>query len=194
MNEYRETNRGWIEVVCGPMFSGKSEELIRRLRRAQIARLGVLAFKPRIDNRYSEDSIASHSEQLIPCIQIEKVSEIMDHIRPDTEVVGIDEVQFLGPEALDVCRDLSARGIRVICAGLDMDYRARPWPPLPELLAIAEYITKMAAICMVCGNPASRTQRKVLGGDLVLIGSQDSYEARCRRCHTVDEGVQTEIF
>jgi thymidine kinase len=178
------------------MFSGKSEELIRRLRRAQFARQELVAFKPRLDNRYSEDNIASHSQQQIPCIQIDEASEIQEHLKPDTQVVGIDEVQFLGPDVVPIVEELAARGLRVICAGLDQDYRGLPWYPMPELLARAEYIEKTLAICVVCGNPANRTQRKVLSGDLVLIGSQDSYEARCRNCHTVpeEEGVQTEMF
>ena len=184
---------GWIEAITGCMFSGKSEELIRRLRRARIARQRVLAFKPRIDDRYAEDFIASHSEQQVPCVQIDRAEEVLEHVRPDTEVVGIDEAQFLGPGLVGVCQGLADRGVRVIVAALDQDYRGVPWAPVPDLLAGAEYVTKVLAICMVCGAPASRTQRKVAGGDRVLIGSDDTYEARCRRCHTVDEGEQTEL-
>jgi thymidine kinase len=185
---------GWIEVICGSMFSGKSEELIRRLRRAQIARQHVIAFKPRIDKRYDCGiAITSHSQQQVECIPIDEAEEILQHLDNETEVVGIDEVQFLGPGVVPVVEHLASRGVRVICAGLDQDYRGLPWYPMPELLARAEYIEKTLAICMVCGNPANRTQRKVMNEDLVLIGSTDVYEARCRACHTVpeEEGEQT---
>jgi thymidine kinase len=194
MNIVKQPNCGWIEVICGSMFSGKSEELIKRLRRAQIARLEVVAFKPRLDDRYSVNHIASHSQQQIPCLLIEKAEEILQHIKPDTEVVGIDEVQFFGTPIVRVCEELANRGLRVICAGLDQDYRGQPWDPMPELLARAEYIEKTLAICVVCGNPANRTQRKVTGGQRVLIGSIDAYEARCRRCHTVDDIIQPNLF
>ncbi len=176
------------------MFSGKSEELIRRLRRAQIARQSVIAFKPRIDDRYAEEHIASHSAQQVPCVLIDRAQEILDHLTPDTQVVGIDEAQFLGDQLVPVCQTLANRGIRVIAAALDQDYRGVPWQPIPELMAAAEYVTKALAICMVCGGPASRTQRKVVGGGRVLIGSGDAYEARCRMCHTVDEVEQTEFL
>lgn len=194
MNIVKQPNLGWIEVICGSMFSGKSEELIRRLRRAQIARQEVIAFKPRIDDRYAVDYIASHSKQQIPCVQIEKAAEIYQFIKPETQVVGIDEVQFFGDAVIDVCQDLAGRGMRVICAGLDQDYRGRPWHPVPELMALAEYVQKTLAICVVCGNPANRTQRKVQSGELVLIGAGDAYEPRCRNCHTVEEPEQTELF
>ena len=176
------------------MFSGKSEELIRRLRRARIARQNVVAFKPRIDDRYAEDLIASHSAQQINCVLVDRAGDIPAHLPPDTEVVGIDEAQFLGDGLVDLCQQLAGRGIRVIVAALDQDYRGRPWQPIPELLAVAEYVTKTLAICMVCGAPASRTQRKVVSGDLVLIGSTDSYEARCRQCHTQPDQEQPELF
>lgn len=185
---------GWLEVVCGPMFSGKSEELIRRLRRARIARQEVMAFKPRIDNRYADAQIASHSQQVIECVQVDRATDIMTHLKFNTEVVGIDEVQFLGDEVVPLVQRLADRGLRIICAGLDMDYRGVPWEPVPQLMALAEYVQKTLAICMVCGNPASRTQRKVAEGGLVLIGASESYEARCRRCHTVDEQEQTLMF
>lgn len=194
MNIVQNPNCGWIEVICGSMFSGKSEELIRRLRRAQIARQDVVAFKPRIDNRYGENCIASHSQLQIPCIQIDSASEILPQVRPETQVVGIDEVQFLGQEVVDIAQRLAAAGKRVICAGLDQDYRGRPWHPVPELMAIAEYVEKALAICVVCGNPANRTQRKVARGELILVGSSDTYEPRCRNCHTVDEPVQPSMF
>ena len=186
MDIIRHTRSGWIEVICGPMFSGKSEELIRRLRRAQIARQGVVAIKPGIDDRYSDDSIASHSSLHIPCTPVARAEDVFDLLRPDTEVVGMDEVQFLGDRLAEVCQDLANRGLRVICAGLDMDYRGVPWEPVPQLMAVAEYVQKTLAICMVCGDPASRTQRITADSQKVLIGATDAYEARCRHCHTVD--------
>lgn len=191
MDILQQPNRGWLEMICGPMFSGKSEELIRRLRRAKYAQQRVLAFKPRIDNRYADDAIASHSQQQIPCVIVDDVAQVLASIAPGTQVIGIDEVQFLGFEVVPLVEQLADAGLRVICAGLDTDYRGVPWHPVPELLARAEYIQKTLAICVVCGNPASRTQRKVMGGDRVLIGSTDAYEARCRRCHYVDEPAQS---
>ena len=177
---------GWIEVICGSMFSGKSEELIRRLRRAQIARQKVLAFKPALDTRYDESAISSHSELSIPCIPIAKAEDIWAHIAADTQVVGIDEVQFLGDEIVPLCQTLANRGVRIICAGLDQDYRGEPFEPVPRLLALAEFITKALAICVVCGNPANRTQRKVASAERVLIGAAEAYEPRCRLCHSVE--------
>lgn len=197
MHGISQPRSGWLEVICGSMFSGKSEELIRRLRRAKIARQNVLAFKPGLDNRYGAgENICSHSQQQIDCILIERASEIEEHLQPDTQVVGIDEVQFLGADVVPIVEALAARGVRVICAGLDQDYRGLPWYPMPELLARAEYIEKTLAICVVCGSPANRTQRNVLNDDRVLIGSTGLYEARCRACHTVpeEEGEQTNIF
>lgn len=181
--------------MCGSMFSGKTEELIRRLRRAQYARQEVVAYKPHIDNRYCLDEIASHSMQRIPCLRVEKAEEILEHLKPTTHVVGIDEVQFLGAGIVPVVEELARRGLRVILAGLDQDYRGEPWHPMPELLARAEYVQKVHAICMQCGRPASRTQRNVAAQGRVLIGSSEAYEARCRQCHTVpDEAMQTALF
>jgi thymidine kinase len=175
-------NHGWIEVITGSMFSGKSEELIRRLRRAQIARRKVQIFKPKIDNRYSDDHIISHSEMRIPSESLASSRELLDRVLQDTEVVGIDEGQFFDQELPMICDTLADQGKRVIVAGLDQDYLGKPFEPMPQLLAIAEYITKTHAICMVCGNPASHTQRLVASGDRVLVGAQGLYEARCRRC------------
>jgi thymidine kinase len=178
---------GWIEVICGSMFSGKTEELIRRLRRAAIARQKVQIFKPRVDDRYSRDAIVSHNAQSLESMCVESAAEILERVHPDTQVVAIDEAQFLGPELVPVCDSLADRGKRVIVAGLDQDYRGRPFEPIPQLLAIAEYITKTLAICVKCGNPANRSQRIVRGGDRVLLGAQGAYEARCRNCFNREE-------
>jgi thymidine kinase len=175
-------NLGWIEVICGSMFSGKSEELIRRLRRAQIARQRVQIFKPRIDTRYSEDHIVSHSEQKIASQVVSSSKEIMDFIDIRTEVIGIDEAQFFDKDIVSVCNRLADMGKRVIVAGLDQDYMGRPFEPMPQLLAIAEYITKTLAICVRCGNPANRTQRLIQNDEVVVVGAAEIYEARCRRC------------
>lgn len=176
---------GWIEVICGSMFSGKTEELIRRLRRAQIAKQRVAIFKPAIDTRYAEDRIVSHSGVSLPSVTVSSAAEILDRAG-DVDVVGIDEVQFFDLDLVQVCETLADRGHRVIVAGLDQDYLAQPFEPMPQLLAIAEYITKTLAICMVCGNPANRTQRVTQRSERVLVGAADSYEARCRSCFTTD--------
>jgi thymidine kinase len=194
-----QPNQGWIEVIVGSMFSGKSEELIRRLRRAQIARQRVQIFKPALDSRYAEDAIVSHSEMRIPSRAVENSRALLDLVEDDTEVVGIDEGQFFDQELPAVVDELADRGKRVIVAGLDQDYLGKPFEPMPQLLAIAEYITKTLAICMVCCNPANHTQRHVPGGDRVLLGTQGTYEARCRACfdptleRTVASGTESRI-
>lgn len=175
-------NMGWIEVVVGPMFSGKSEELIRRLRRAEIARQRVQIFKPTIDSRFAANEIVSHSGLGIPSDNVAKASEILEKLQPRTEVVGIDEAQFLGEELVEVCTKLANLGKRVIVAGLDTDFRGRPFEPMPRLLAVAEEITKLLAICVRCGNPAVHTQRMVENEELIVVGASGAYEARCRRC------------
>jgi len=182
MDVVRAASQGWIEVIVGSMFSGKSEELIRRLRRAQIAKRRVQVFKPAIDVRYSETHITSHSEMRLPSMALRSSAEILASVADDTEVVGIDEGQFFDVDLPAVCTTLADQGKRVIVAGLDQDYLGRPFEPMPQLLAIAEYITKTLAICMVCGEPANHTQRLVKSEALVLVGATDSYEARCRRC------------
>jgi len=182
MDVVRTPSTGWIEVVVGSMFSGKSEELIRRLRRAQIARQRVQIFKPAVDTRFGDDHIVSHSELRIPSENAATAAELLDKVRPDTEVVGIDEGQFFDAGLPVVATTLAARGVRVIVAGLDQDYLGKPFEPMPQLLAIAEFITKTRAICMVCGNPANHTQRLVRSSDRVLLGAQGTYEARCRHC------------
>jgi thymidine kinase len=174
--------RGWIEVITGSMFSGKSEELIRRLRRAQIARQKVQIFKPRVDSRYAEDHIISHSEMRIPSENVAASRDLLERVLPDTEVVGIDEGQFFDAELPAVCSTLADQGRRVIVAGLDQDYLGKPFEPMPQLLAIAEYITKTLAICMVCGAPANHTQRLVASSERVVVGGHGTYEARCRKC------------
>lgn len=174
-------NTGWIEVVCGCMFSGKTEELIRRLRRAQIAKQSVMIFKPRIDNRYSANHIVSHSEQSLVSTVIDNPKEILA-LAKDAKVIGIDEAQFFSADLVGVCDQLANEGKRVIVAGLDQDYRGKPFEPMPQLLAVAEYITKTLAICMSCGNPADRTQRTTTQQERVVVGAQNVYEARCRKC------------
>jgi thymidine kinase len=178
----RRPNQGWIEVITGSMFSGKSEELIRRVRRAQIARQRVQVFKPEFDNRFADDHIVSHSDIRLPSATVPSARALLDAVAADCEVVGIDEGQFFDLELPMVCNTLADRGRRVIVAGLDQDYLGKPFEPMPQLLAIAEYITKTRAICMVCGNPANHTQRLVVNSDRVLLGAQGTYEARCRQC------------
>ncbi len=179
-------NTGWIEVIAGCMFSSKTEELIRRLKRAQIAKLKVKTFKPKIDIRYSSENIVSHSEQSLPSIIVENAEDILKQ-SSDAQVIGIDEAQFFDNSLIDICNKLANIGKRVIVAGLDQDYRGIPFEPMPQLLAIAEYITKTLAICVVCGNPADKTQRKIHSAERVLVGAADSYEARCRKCHYIPE-------
>lgn len=175
---------GWIEVIAGCMFSGKTEELIRRLRRAKIAKQKVVIFKPNIDTRYSSNSIVSHSEQSLPSVLIKDANEILDLVE-DAQVIGIDEAQFFSSDLINVCNKLADEGKRIIVAGLDMDYKGIPFEPMPQLLSIAEYITKPLAICVECGNPADRTQRKTHSSERVIVGAADVYEARCRKCHYI---------
>ncbi len=175
-------NMGWIEVIVGPMFSGKSEELIRRLRRAEIARQRVQIFKPVIDQRYAASEIVSHSGLGIASDLVCTAADVFEKVEPRTEVVGIDEAQFLGDKLVEVCTKLADMGKRVMVAGLDTDFMGRPFEPMPRLLAVAEEITKLLAICVRCGNPAVHTQRLVASEDLIVVGAAGMYEARCRRC------------
>lgn len=184
-------NTGWIEVICGSMFSGKTEELIRRLKRAEIAKLRVSIFKPKIDDRFSKDHIVSHSEQKIPSVPVSSAAEILEKAK-DADVVGIDEAQFFNFDLVDVCQELANNGKRVIVAGLDQDYKGKPFEPIPQLLAVAEYITKTLAICVKCGRPANRTQRLNKDPNRVVVGASDIYEARCRFCHEIFEPVLPE--
>ena len=185
---------GWVEVVTGCMFSGKTEELIRRLRRAQYAKQAVIVFKPEIDRRYAEDAIGSHAGNRLRSVSVRSASEIPRYVE-DAKVIGIDEAQFFGSEVVSVCDQLANEGRRVVVAGLDMDYLGRPFDPMPELLAKAEFITKLLAICVACGAPADRSQRVVNRDPRVLVGAHDAYEARCRRCWDPDrfEPVQTSL-
>jgi thymidine kinase len=175
-------NMGWIEVIVGPMFSGKSEELIRRLKRAEIARQRVQIFKPVIDQRYAKTDIVSHSGLGLPSEVVSSAAEVLEKVQPRTEVVGIDEGQFLGDGLVDTCVRMADAGKRVIVTGLDTDYLGRPFEPMPRLLAVAEEIVKLLAICVQCGNPAVNTQRLVASEDLIVVGAAGMYEPRCRRC------------
>ena len=175
-------NSGWIEVICGPMFSGKTEELIRRLIRAQIAKQKTTIFKPALDSRYSEDYIVSHNNRKIKSISVENIKDITKKSK-DSNVVGIDEAQFFDITLIDICKNLAKKGKRVVIAGLEKDFQALPFGPMPQLLVDAEYVTKVNAICMQCGDPANFSQRITKEKKQVVIGEIDKYEARCRKCH-----------
>lgn len=177
---------GFIEVICGPMFAGKSEELIRRLRRAQIAKQRVQVFKPQIDNRYDQNKIVSHSELSLEAKVVKNAEEILSLIDDRVEVIGIDEAQFFDPSIVKVCEKLANMGKRVIVAGLDQDYRGIPFDPMPDLMAVAEYVTKIQAVCARCGAPASRSQRLVSSDQRIVVGASEIYEPRCRRCFEPD--------
>lgn len=187
----RDESGGWIEVVCGSMFSGKTEELIRRVKRAVIARQNVQVFKPAIDTRYDAEQVASHSGTYYQALPVNGVAEMRRELKTDAEVVAIDEVQFFDTDVLDFCREMAQSGRRVIAAGLDLDFRGEPFGPMPLLLAEAEQVDKLQAICMVCGAPASRTQRLINGNPasyydpIILVGATEVYEARCRLHHQV---------
>jgi len=183
---------GWIEVICGSMFSGKTEELIRRLRRAEIAKQRVVIFKPAIDNRYAEDHIVSHNAQRMRSVAVHSAAEIIERVGDDGDVVGIDEAQFFDHRLVEVCETLANRGKRVIVAGLDQDYQGKPFPPIPALLAVAEFITKNLAICVQCGNPANRSQRLSSSTEQLLLGATEAYEARCRRCFRLEPDTKSE--
>ena len=179
---FRAQRSGWIEVVCGSMFSGKTEELIRRLNRARIAKQHVLIFKPQKDTRYGDNTVVSHNANSVESIPVEASADIYNHIE-GANVVGIDEAQFFDMELVDVCQKLALRGIRVIAAGLDMDFRGIPFGPIPNLLAIAEYITKVHAICPHCGSLATHSYRLSEETETVVLGEKDKYEPRCRICY-----------
>ena len=177
-------NSGWIEVICGSMFSGKTEELIRRLRRAQIAKMSTVIFKPKIDSRFSNEHIVSHNMNKLKSIMINKPSEII-HLSKKFKVVGIDELQFFDNSIVDVCKNLASHNKRVIAAGLDTDYLGKPFGPMPEIMCEADYLDKLRAICVLCGNPASYTQRTTDDDGQVVLGELDKYEARCRNCFKI---------
>ncbi len=173
--------KGWIEVICGSMFSGKTEELIRRLKRARIANLRVEIFKPAIDTRYDEEKVVSHDSNSVHSTPVDSSLKIL-LMTNDVDVVGIDEAQFFDKEIVYVCETLAAQGIRVIAAGLDMDYLGQPFGPMPALMAVAEYVTKVHAICVICGDHANHSFRKSADSSKILLGEKDSYEPRCRSC------------
>ena len=179
--DIREGTRGWIEVICGSMFSGKTEELIRRLKRARIANLKVEIYKAHLDNRYHHFNIVSHDESSIASVPVENAEDILK-FSDDADVIGIDEAQFFGPEIVNVAEQLAMKGIRVIIAGLDMDYTGKPFGPMPSLLSVADYITKLHAICMQCGSIAGFSYRITAVENQLLVGEKDHYEARCRKC------------
>ena len=181
--------RGWLEVICGSMFSGKTEELIRRLTRARIARQRVEIFKPALDTRYHAQDVVSHNHTSIRSTPVQSPSELLLLAGRATEVVGIDEAQFFDESLVDVCRQLADQGTRVIVAGLDMDYRGRPFGPLPALLATAEFVTKVHAVCVCCGELAAYSYRTVAGAGQVLLGETEAYEARCRPCFLAGEAA-----
>ncbi len=188
---------GWIEIICGSMFSGKTEELIRRVRRAEIARQHVQVFKPKLDNRYAASQVASHDGVQKEAEVIERASEILTKLNPGTNVVAIDEAQFFDWQIADVARLLADRGLRVIITGLDLDFRGEPFGPMPLLMAEAEMVDKLHAICVQCGATASRTQRLINGrpanydDPVILVGASEVYEARCRECHKVPGRPET---
>jgi thymidine kinase len=196
MQRVERSRQAGLELVVGSMFSGKSEELIRRLKRAVIAKRRVQVFKPAVDDRYGAEIVRSHDGGSFVAIPVRSSEELLARVAPDTQVVGIDEVQFLDAGVVEVVRALVASGRRVICAGLDLDFRGEPFGPVPTLLALAEHVDKLAAICVVCGEPATRTQRIVDGvpaaydEPIIVIGATEAYEARCRDCHVVRPGVR----
>ncbi|MCL5773174.1 MAG: thymidine kinase [Firmicutes bacterium] len=192
---HRRFSGGWLEVVCGSMFSGKSEELIRRVTRARIAKQKVQVFKPSIDKRFSVKDVVSHSGLTFQALSVTHPEDIVSYVNDDTQVVAIDEVQFFPPEIVDICQKLADNGRRVIVAGLDQDFKGEPFGPVPKFLAVAEVVDKLQAICVKCGNTASRSQRIINGkpahydSPIVLVGASEAYEARCRQCHEVPRGI-----
>lgn len=195
---------GWIEVICGSMFSGKSEELIRRVRRAQFAKQKIAVFKPKIDNRYSEESVVSHNGSSFIAKPLAQSTDILDHIDAEVDLIAIDEVQFFDDEIVRIVQQLADSGYRVICAGLDQDFRGEPFGKMPALMAVAELVTKLQAVCSVCGSPASRTQRLINGSPasyhdpIILVGASEAYEPRCRHHHEVPKTssrmLEAEVF
>jgi thymidine kinase len=192
---YVMSQNGWVEVICGSMFSGKSEELIRRVRRAQFAKQKIAVFKPKLDNRYSEEAVVSHNGTTVIAHPIEKTEEMWNYIDDEYDLIAIDEAQFFGEDIIDTVQKLADHGFRVILAGLDQDFKGVPFGPMPFLMAIAEQVTKLQAVCSVCGSPASRTQRLINGepakadDPVILVGASEAYEPRCRHHHYVPAGA-----
>jgi thymidine kinase len=190
---------GWVEVICGSMFSGKSEELIRRVRRATYAKLSVRVFKPAIDDRYDDEAVVSHNGSSTVARPVKSSDEILEHLHADVDIIGIDEVQFFDENIVEVVDELANKGIRVIVAGLDTDFRGEPFGPMPKLMALSESVTKLNAICPICGSPASRTQRLINGkpasydDPVILVGASESYEPRCRHHHEVPNKPSNKI-
>ena len=190
---YNEYKKGYLEVICGCMFAGKTEELIRRIKVLEFAKKKILVFKPAIDDRYSKTKVVSHAGSSTESIVISSAEEILDYVKEDTDVVAIDEVQFFDHDIIYVCNELCARGIRVMVAGLDTDFRAEPFGPMAELITSAEFVTKLTAVCTKCGAPATRTQRLVNGAPAsyndptILVGAAEAYEARCRHCYEMKD-------
>ena len=190
---YNQYNEGWLEVICGCMFAGKTEELIRRINVLTFAKKNIIVFKPKVDDRYSTTEIVSHAGAKVSCVVVEKSTDILNRIKVDTDVVAIDEVQFFDKDIVDVCEYLADSGLRVMVAGLDKDFRGEPFGVLPDLLTRAEFVTKLTAVCAKCGAPATRTQRMVNGkpasftDPVVLVGAKEAYEPRCRHCHEVGD-------
>ena len=196
---YQSYKDGWIETISGCMFAGKTEELIRRIKVLEFAKKEIMVFKPVIDNRYSETKVVSHAGSSVESYTINDAAEILDIIKPTTEVVAVDEAQFFDDNICIVANELASKGIRVMCAGLDTDFRGEPFGPMPKLMTEAEFVTKLAAVCNKCGAPATRTQRIVNGKPasyyepVILVGAAESYEARCRHCHEVPDKPKVEI-
>ncbi len=188
---YHQYNPGWVEVIAGCMFAGKTEELIRRIKVLEFAKKNIIVFKPKIDNRYSDTMVVSHAGSSVESVVVGSSLEILEYVNENVDVVAIDEVQFFDEQISEVCNYLAKRGKRVMAAGLDMDFRGRPFGVMPTLITEAEFVTKLTAVCVKCGSPATRTQRIVNGSPakyndpIVLVGAQESYEARCRHCHEV---------
>ena len=188
---YQELQKGWLEVITGPMFAGKSEELIRRVKTLSYTKMKIIAFKPAIDDRYDKTAIASHDGAKYEAYAIKNAQSILELVKQDTQVVAIDEIQFFDMSIVKICEELADRGIRVIAAGLDLDFKGEPFGPMPELLTRAEFVTKLSAVCTVCGCAATRTQRLIDGkpadfnDPIIKVGAKENYEARCRKHHIV---------
>ena len=197
---YQSYRDGWVETISGCMFAGKTEELIRRIKVLEFAKKEILVFKPQIDNRYSDTKVVSHAGSSVESYVISDAMEILNYVHPTTQVVAIDEVQFFGDNVCEVCNILADKGIRVMVAGLDTDFRGEPFGPMPKLITQAEFVTKLAAVCNKCGKPATRTQRIIDGrpasynDPVILVGAAESYEARCRHCHDVPDSPYKKVY